>query len=101
MSQPDFRQMNRREIEDFLIEKSLVDPDFRARLISDPRETLRALGVPVSDEVTVNVHVEEPGAFNIVLPRVLRDTDELGSDELDQVSGGIHHPIDQFFRGYM
>jgi hypothetical protein len=59
MKEPDFRQMTRREIEDHLIERSLVDPEFRARLIQNPSETLSALGLPVGADVKIQVLVEE------------------------------------------
>ena len=101
MSQPDFQQMNRREIEDFLIEKSLIDPGFRARLIANPRGTLSALGLPIGAGVKIHVFVEEPGDFSIVLPRVLRDSEELAIEDLESISGGVTPPYEEFFRGYV
>ncbi len=100
MSEPDFQQMTRREIEDYVIEKSLVDADFRRRLVASPGDTLAALGLPIG-HVDIKVLVEEPGSFCIVLPRVLRDSQELAPEELDQVSGGSVFPPDDLFRGYV
>ena len=99
MSLPDFQQMTRREIEDYLIEKSLVDPDFRERLIEQPRATLVELGLPVG-EVDIQVVVEKPGSFAIVLPHVLQEPEELSVNELEKVSGG---GVERYglFRGYM
>jgi hypothetical protein len=101
MSLPDFQHMNRREIEDFLIEKSLIDADFRARLIADPRAALGALGLPIGPEVKIHVFVEEPGDFSIVLPRVLRDSEELAPEELETIAGGSQPDFKGFFGGYM
>lgn len=101
MSDPDFQQMTRREIEDFLIEKSLIDPDFRERLIAAPRETLSGLGLPVGPDVKINVLVEKPGEFSVVLPRVLGDSQELTPDQLERVAGGVHTPLADLFRGYL
>lgn len=99
MDRPDFHRMTRREIEDYLIEMSLTDPAFRARLIEHPRETLVTLGLPVGD-VEIKVLVEEPGSFCIVLPRVLRETEEVSPEELEQISGGNSSSA-SFFRGYL
>lgn len=99
MDRPDFHRMTRREIEDYLIEMSLADPAFRARLIEHPRETLVALGLPVGD-VQIKVLVEEPGSFCIVLPRVLRETEEVSPEDLDQIAGGNSAPS-HFFGGYL
>lgn len=98
---PDFQQMNRREIEDFLIEKCLVDPDFRSRLISNPRATLSDLGLPIGKNVKINVFVEEPGSFSIVLPHVLEDSRELDPEELETISAGGNATYQEFFRGYV
>lgn len=98
---PDFQQMNRREIEDFLIEKSLVDPEFRNKLISNPRETLSGLGLPIGKDVKINVFIEEPGSFSIVLPRVLQDSGELAPEELETISAGGNTTYQEFFGGYV
>jgi len=99
MDRPDFHHMTRREIEDYLIEMSLADPSFRVRLIEEPRETLLALGLPVGD-VQIKVLVEEPGSFCIVLPRVLRETEEVSPEELEQITGGNSSSA-SFFLGYL
>lgn len=99
MDQFHFHHMTRREIEDYLIELSLADPAFRARLIGQPRETLVALGLPVG-EVQIKVLVEEPGSFCIVLPRVLREMEEVSLRELDQIAGG-NSALSRFLGGYL
>jgi hypothetical protein len=101
MKQPDFRQMTRREIEDYLIERSLVEPEFRARLIEDAREMLSALGLPVGADVKIQVLVEEPGSFCIVLPRVLLESHELPPEALGDISGGASFPLAELFSGYI
>ena len=93
--------MTRREIEDYLIERSLVDSEFRDRLIQSPHKALEELGLPLGEGVEVNVYVEEPGSFSIVLPRVLKESGELTSEELSGVAGGATAQLEQFFRGYV
>lgn len=99
MDKPAFQQMTRREIEDYLIEMSLADPGFRQRLIEDPRQALTKLGLPVGD-VEIKVLVEEPGSFCIVLPRVLREAEEVSPEELEQIAGGNSSP-NGLFLGYL
>lgn len=97
--QPDFSQMTRREIEDYLIERAMVEPGFRSRLLEEPEALLRELGLPVAEDVKIRVFVEEPKSFCIVLPRVLRELEELDDADLDGISGGRSEP-DLFFQGY-
>ena len=85
---PDFNLMTRREIEDYLIERAMVEPEFRRRLLGEPEKLLRDIGLPVGPDVKIRVFEEEPKSFYIVLPRVLRQVEELEDEDLSQVSGG-------------
>jgi len=96
---PDFSQMTRREIEDYLVERAMVEPAFRSRLLQEPETLLRELGLPVGADVKIRVFEEEPKSFCIVLPRVLRELEELDDADLDGISGG-RSEADLFFRGY-
>ena len=60
------------------------DADFRKRLLSDPRATLRGAGVNVPDSMEVRV-VEDTGSRRtLVLPPA---AGELSEAELDAVAG--------------
>jgi len=99
---PDFNEMTRREIEDYLIERAMVEPEFRKELLSDPAPLLRQLGLPVGPEVKIRVLEEEPSSFFIVIPRVLREMDSLEDSDLKDISGGhsrLSH-AHSFFKGY-
>jgi len=99
---PDFTEMTRREIEDYLIERAMVDPEFRKELLTEPDRLLRELGLPVGDDVKIRVLEEEPRSFYLVLPRVLQDIEEASDADLDEVAGGTGSSNDmfRFFRGY-
>lgn len=99
---PDFAAMTRREIEDYLIERSMVQPQFRKRLLSQPDQTLRELGLPVGKDVRIHVIEEEPQSFCLVLPRPLSDTAEADDADLVRAVGGAgtNPEMLRFFRGY-
>lgn len=98
---PDFNQMTRREIEDYLIERAMVEPEFRKQLLTEPENLLREIGLPVGPEVKIRVLEEEDKSFYIVLPRVLRQIEELEERDLDNVSGGTgKSDTEHFFGGY-
>ena len=99
---PDFVQMTRREIEDYLIERAMVEPEFRKQLLENPEQLLRNIGLPVGEDVTIRIFEETPKSFYLVIPRVLQDLEEVADDDLDHVSGGSGSGAGmvQFFRGY-
>jgi hypothetical protein len=62
------------------------DPEFRERLVSDPKGTLSAVfGIEVPDDVAVYVHEETPSEIHITIP----GSPELSEHELEMVSGGV------------
>ncbi len=99
---PDFTGMTRREIEDYLIERAMVDPRFREDLLRNADRLLRELGVPVGEDVKVRILEEEPKAFYLVLPRVLQDLEEATEPDFDSAPGGplSNTGMFRFFRGY-
>lgn len=99
---PDFHDMTRREIEDYLVERALVEPSFRKRLLAEPETFLRELGLPVGEGVKVRVFDEEPGTFYLVLPRAVPEAEDLDDETMDQISGGLDASAGavRFFKGY-
>lgn len=95
--------MSRREIEDYLIERSLTEPQFRDALLGNPNDVLRQLGLPVGDNVEIRILEESSGSFYLVLPRTLRDRQELDDADIDSISGGTasNGPVSDFFKGYL
>ena len=99
---PDFTEMTRREIEDYLVERAMIDPGFRNELLKNSDKLLRDLGLPVGDDVKIRVLEEEPKSFYLVLPRVLREIEDMDESELDQIAGGVSTQASmfRFFKGY-
>ena len=77
--------MTQAEMQDRIIAKAAEDDEFRARLVADPKATIKGLtGTPVPDAFTVHVHEESATSFHLVLPPHSRLTEE----EMSQVFAG-------------
>ena len=75
------------EMEKAVLAKASEDADFRARLLSDPKEAVQqALGVTIPDGFTIKVHEEDSRTAHLVLP----PNSKLSSAELSAVAGGFH-----------
>ena len=69
-----------------IIDKAASDPDYRARLLDDPRATVAAeLGVTIPNALTIKVHEEDAGSAHLVLPPSSR----LHDTDLGAVAGGV------------
>jgi hypothetical protein len=88
--------MNRNEFQEHLVKKAWADPEFKARLLQDPRgvmsEELAKIqeGVSIPETVEVTVLEEQPGHIYMVLPiNPAEITGKVLSEEdLDRVAGG-------------
>lgn len=86
---PDFHDMTRREIEDYIVELATIDDDFRDRLLNDPLAALRSAGLPLRDGLSVRVVEQTESAYTIVLPAKPKKRSDLSEEELDKISGGV------------
>ena len=75
------------EMEKTVLDKASEDADFRARLLSNPKDAIQqAVGVTVPEGFTIKVHEEDSMTAHLVLP----PTSKLSSAELSAVAGGGH-----------
>ena len=75
------------DMEKTVLDKANEDADFRARLLSNPKDAIeQAVGVTVPDGFTIKVHEEDSRTAHLVLP----PTSKLSSAELSAVAGGDH-----------
>ena len=66
-----FGIMSRSELERELIQKAVDDPVFKAHLIKNPKEAIeKHFDLPIPDEVRIEVVLERPGDYKLVLPYV-------------------------------
>lgn len=75
------------EMEKVIIDKASEDEDFRAQLLSNPKEAIsQAMGVTVPEGFTITVHEEDSRTAHLVLP----PNGKLSSGDLSAVAGGGH-----------
>lgn len=64
------------------------DEALKGRLLSDPQAVLAEHGMPVPDEVTVNVVENAEDRVHITIPAPPPGHDQLSDEELSDVAGG-------------
>lgn len=81
--------MNRNELEAKLLAKAAQEPDFRQRLVADPKKAIASdLGIAIPAELEISIFSETRQHICVVLPAPQADANELSLDELDKVAGG-------------
>ena len=69
-----------------LVEKALVDADFRNRLIADPKGVAASeLGITIPDKVDFVVHESDKYTFHLTLP----PSAELDDEQLEMIAAGL------------
>lgn len=82
---------SRKELEQRIIEKAIVDENFRSKLKDNPRETVEeTLGVKLPDGLNIHINQEGPNDIHISLPMQTGELNdgELSGEQLTGVSGG-------------
>ena len=75
------------EMEKTVLDKASEDADFRARLLSNPKDAIeQAMGVIVPAGFTIKVHEADSTTAHLVLP----PTSKLSPADLSTVAGGQH-----------
>ena len=68
-----------------ILSKAAEDADFRARLVSDPKEAIgQELGISMPESLSVEIHEESSGTAHLVLP----PDSKLSEGDLQAVAGG-------------
>jgi hypothetical protein len=87
---PEFTEDDDRQLREVL-NRSAVDTEFRKKLIQDPHAAVKsAIGISLPSDLKVRF-VEQPSDVDalIVLPNFIDQEEELTSDELEAVAGGV------------
>ncbi len=78
-------------VNDQIIYKAMTDPNFRQRLLSNPKTVLeKEMGVTLPTTVNIQVHEETETTVHLVLPAAQQVSvmQDLSDEELEQVAGG-------------
>lgn len=79
----------RRNLETQLIEKCWKDPEFKKRVVTDPKGMFeRHTGKKLPPEVKIFIHEEDPRTLHLVIPPAPANLTELSDDDLEKVAGG-------------
>lgn len=70
-----------------IVTKAWSDPEFKARLLADPKAALAECGVQVPASMQISVHEDSDDVVNMVLP-ISPAGEALSELELEQVAGG-------------
>lgn len=72
-------QTRRQKLESHLAARALEDPDFRGRLLRDPKQTIEEeIGLRFPAAIAVHVHEEKLTELHVVLPVDLLMSESLG-----------------------
>ena len=83
-------ELTRGEVNDLLAGFATKNPEYRQALMDKPREVVGAqLGQTIPESVSVNVIMEKPNEFNVIIPYVAAEGEELSDADLEQVAGGF------------
>ena len=75
-----------KEVRMKIVGKATEDPDFRARLLSDPKGAIgQELNVTIPASLSIEVHEESEATAHLILP----PRSKLSEGDLQAVSGGI------------
>lgn len=85
------QNQTRLEFEQEVRIRALKDPDFRQRLLDNPKEIVEEMSStlqPGEAKIEVSVYEEEPNTIYLVIPPVQTRSNELSEDELEAIAGG-------------
>lgn len=86
MAQQASKGPRRADLEPKLIERAKKDPEFRKKLLADPKKVIEAeLGRSLPDHVKIRALQETPNELYLVIPAVPQESGRA----LEGISGGI------------
>ena len=91
----------RRDLETALIEKSRKDPEFKRKVVSDPKGMLEEhTGQKLPSQVKIFIHEEDANTLHFSIPAPPANFSELSDDQLEKVAGGQGPARSQTFAAF-
>ncbi len=82
-------EMSRLEMQELLAKFCIDNPEYRAALIRNPREVVKAqFKMELPDDLEVKVVEEGPKTVYFIVPHSVESGAELSDDDLESVAGG-------------
>ncbi|MCB0086459.1 MAG: NHLP leader peptide family RiPP precursor [Caldilineaceae bacterium] len=72
-----------------IIARAWSDPEYKERLLRDPKTVLAEAGMQVPEHLNVQVHANTDNTLNLVLPNSPAG-EAISEEELEQVAGGTY-----------
>ena len=77
------------EIRAKIIARAWKDPEFKKRLIQNPKAALKEMGVQIPDNVKITIVEDKNNSYTFVLPTAATSSkEELTEKELGMIAGG-------------
>ena len=71
-----------------IILKAMKDPEFKKRLIENPRKTIEdELGTKIDNDISIKIITKKPKEMVLVIPEV-NDAENIPDETLQQMAGG-------------
>lgn len=81
--------ITKHDLETNLIEKCWKDPDFKSKVLADPKGMFeKFLGKPLPSDVTIVIHQEDANTLHFAIPPAPAAVSELSDEDLERVAGG-------------
>jgi hypothetical protein len=71
-----------------IIAHAWKNPEFKAKLLKNPRAAFKEMGVDLPKEIDVRIVEDKGNAFTFVLPRAVVNTSEFTEEQLRKMAGG-------------
>ncbi len=82
------RRKNAKEIEAKIIARAWKDSRFKEKLMKNPREAFKEMGLDIPADVQIKVQEDKPNSFTFVLPSAAAETREMSDQQLEKLAAG-------------